>query len=189
MKTPNKSKQSVKLKNKQLKNKVTSKNSRKNSAQDQGTAPKLKASVVPSKIKAKSKSGKKAKERTDGEDVILEADDDFGAEEIPDLSEFDESQEPSEVDAENTENAETLTANSTTPSDEVVLTDAEGRRYCRVRDCDQVALVEGYCRFHYLALWKKIQIRRKILTDGKLERYVDELTSRYPDKFTAFAIF
>ena len=35
----------------------------------------------------------------------------------------------------------------------------------------------------YLALWKKIQVRRKILADGKLERYVEELTSRYPDKF------
>ena len=43
--------------------------------------------------------------------------------------------------------------------------------------------VEGYCRFHYLQLWKRIQVRRKILVDGKLERYVEELTARYPDKF------
>lgn len=71
----------------------------------------------------------------------------------------------------------------TVSDDEVVLTDAEGRRYCRVRDCDQAAVVEGYCRYHYLLLWKRIQIRRKILADGKLERYVEELTSRYPDKF------
>ncbi len=63
------------------------------------------------------------------------------------------------------------------------MTDAEGRRYCRVRDCDQISAVEGYCRYHYLLLWKRIQVRRKILVDGKLERYVEELTSRYPDKF------
>jgi hypothetical protein len=68
-------------------------------------------------------------------------------------------------------------------SDEVVLTDAEGRRYCRVKDCDQLASVDGYCRYHYLLYWKRIQVRKKILTEGKLERYVEELTSRYPDKF------
>jgi hypothetical protein len=68
-------------------------------------------------------------------------------------------------------------------ADEVVLTDAEGRRYCRVKDCDQLASVDGYCRYHYLLFWKRIQVRKKILTEGKLERYVEELTARYPDKF------
>jgi hypothetical protein len=67
--------------------------------------------------------------------------------------------------------------------EEVVLTDAEGRRYCRVKDCDQLASVDNYCRYHYLLYWKKIQIRKKILTEGKLERYIEELTARYPDKF------
>ena len=67
--------------------------------------------------------------------------------------------------------------------EEVVLTDAEGRRYCRVRDCDQLAAVDGYCRYHYLLFWKKIQIRKKILSEGKLERYIEDLTARYPDKF------
>lgn len=70
------------------------------------------------------------------------------------------------------------------PSDEdIILTDAEGNRYCRARDCDQIAVVDAYCRHHYLLFWKKIQVRKKILQDGKLERYVEELTSRYPDKF------
>ena len=68
-------------------------------------------------------------------------------------------------------------------NDEVVLTDAEGRRYCRSTDCDQIGLVDGYCRYHYLYHWKKIQNRKKILADGKLERYIDELTARYTDKF------
>ncbi len=69
------------------------------------------------------------------------------------------------------------------PVEEVYLTDAEGRRFCRVRDCDQLAAVDTYCRFHYLLHWKKIQVRKKILTEGKLERYIEELTARYPDKF------
>jgi hypothetical protein len=69
------------------------------------------------------------------------------------------------------------------PTPEVVLTDAEGRRYCRVKDCDQLANVDAYCRYHYLLYWKRIQVRKKILTEGKLERYIEELTARYPDKF------
>jgi hypothetical protein len=67
--------------------------------------------------------------------------------------------------------------------DEVILTDAEGRRYCRVSDCDQIANVDTYCRYHYLLHWKKIQVRKKILADGKLDRYIEELTARYTDKF------
>lgn len=69
------------------------------------------------------------------------------------------------------------------PPEEIVLTDAEGRRYCRRRDCDQLAIVESYCRYHYLLFWKKIQQRKKILSDGKLIHYIEELTSRYPDKY------
>jgi hypothetical protein len=67
--------------------------------------------------------------------------------------------------------------------EEVVLTDSEGRRYCRVKDCDQLSVVDGYCRYHYLLYWKKIQVRKKILSEGKLERYIEDLTARYPDKF------
>jgi hypothetical protein len=75
------------------------------------------------------------------------------------------------------------TAEEAVEPEEVVLTDAEGRRYCRVKDCDQLAAVDGYCRYHYLLFWKKIQVRKKILSEGKLERYIEELTARYPDKF------
>lgn len=66
---------------------------------------------------------------------------------------------------------------------DVFLTDAEGRRLCKVKDCDQLAAVESYCRYHYLLFWKKIQNRKKILSEGKLEQYIEELTSRYPVKF------
>lgn len=69
------------------------------------------------------------------------------------------------------------------PEEEVVLLDAEGRRYCRVRECDQASAVDGYCRYHYLLYWKNIQVRKKILSEGKLERYIEELTARYPDKY------
>jgi hypothetical protein len=137
---------------------------------------------------AKKKKEKKAKGKNEGlleEDDLLASDEEIGSEEIPDLSEFDEN-ETEEVDATVDDDLdEGLSESIVKPADseEIFLTDAEGRRYCRVRDCDQVSAVEGYCRFHYLQLWKRIQVRRKILVDGKLERYVEELTARYPDKF------
>jgi len=131
----------------------------------------------------KKKKDKKAKEGFDLEDDdLLASDDEIGSEEIPDLSEFDEN-EAEEVDVSDDDEELSVVAEAKNNDDEIVLTDAEGRRYCRVRDCDQISSVEGYCRYHYLLLWKKIQVRRKILADGKLERYVEELTSRYPDKF------
>ena len=65
---------------------------------------------------------------------------------------------------------------------DVVLTDADGNQYCRVTDCDQLSKVDNYCRYHYLLFWKRIQLRKKILSEGKLEKYIEELTARYADK-------
>lgn len=106
--------------------------------------------------KAKKETSKKAKEKA----KVVEVEEAF-EEEI----EFDDIPEASK------------------PEEEIVLTDAEGRRYCRVKDCDQVAMVDGYCRYHYLLHWKKIQVRKKILSEGKLDKYIEELTARYPDKY------
>lgn len=143
------------------------------------TASKPPAKATASKKAPKSKS---KKDKKDGEfDDELLAGEEVGSEEIPDLSEFDETEE--EVAEDTGDDAEEIEVKPPSEDDEIILTDAEGRRLCRVRDCDQAATVELYCRYHYLALWKKIQVRRKILQDGKLERYVDELTARYPDKF------
>jgi hypothetical protein len=66
---------------------------------------------------------------------------------------------------------------------EVLLTDAEGRVLCKFSGCDEIANVEGYCRYHYLLNWKRIQLKKKILSEGKLEKYINELTAKYPDKY------
>lgn len=143
------------------------------------------ATPAPKKEKAPKKGKGKKKDSKDGmdfEDDLLASDEEIGAEEIPDLSEFEEN-EVEEVESADLDSDTEVVEVKPAESDEIFLTDAEGRRYCRVRDCDQISAVEGYCRYHYLLLWKRIQVRRKILVDGKLERYVEELTSRYPDKF------
>lgn len=88
-----------------------------------------------------------------------------------------------QLNKKNANKAPTEVLSETPEPEEIFLTDAEGRRYCRARDCDQLSRVEGYCRYHYLLFWKRIQVRKKILSDGKLERYVEELTARYPDKY------
>ncbi len=134
----------------------------------------------PAKVDAKSKNKNKKVEKKEDFDDGLTLDDDFGDSEISDYE--DDLKSVEEMDEE-----ETLEISDDddeeVKDEEVYLTDSEGRRLCRVRDCDQVSNVEGYCRYHYLLLWKKIQIRKVILIDGKLEKYVEDLTARYPDKF------
>ncbi len=140
-------------------------------------AESVKAPKADAKLKSKSKKTEKKATAEEDDDLF---DDNFGDSEISDYE--DDLKEVEEVDED--ENLELSDDEEEEQKDEeIYLTDSEGRRLCRVRDCDQVASVEGYCRFHYLLLWKKIQIRKAILIDGKLEKYVEDLTSRYPDKF------
>lgn len=156
------------------------------------TAPAAKTKAKPDSkaaVKPEKKLGK-GPEKAKKKGKAIEEEDDFlpeeaeGGEELPDLSDFEEEEAVVEDESDDlTLTAEEEAALAGAGDEEVILTDAEGRRYCKVKDCDQIASVEGYCRYHYLLLWKKIQVRRKILADGKLERYVEELTSRYPDKF------
>lgn len=128
----------------------------------------------------KGKAKKDEKENDLDDDFISDDDADMGDE----IGEYEEELKAVEEADEDIEIVEEWTGEEKAKSDEeVILTDAEGRRYCRARDCDQIAVVDTYCRYHYLLFWKKIQVRKKILMDGKLERYVEELTSRYPDKF------
>ncbi len=140
-------------------------------------APKKDAKAV-KKVKGK-KEKEKEKDDSGLEDDFI-SDDGLGDE----IGEYEEELKAVEESEDEVELVEEWTGEEKEKSDdEIILTDAEGNRYCRARDCDQIAAVDAYCRYHYLLFWKKIQVRKKILQDGKLERYVEELTSRYPDKF------
>ncbi|MBX7231033.1 MAG: hypothetical protein K1X29_03005 [Bdellovibrionales bacterium] len=158
--------------------------SKKEKEKEKGKSAPSKVGASGSKVtspetKATSKSGKVNLDKTREseelpDDVLPELDSEMEFESITEVEITSEEIEYSDGPAEE---------DTGLSNDDVVLTDAEGRRYCRVRDCDQLSTVDGYCRYHYLLFWKKIQIRKKILTEGKLERYIEELTSRYPDKF------
>lgn len=145
------------------------------------------AAMEPKESKDK-KAAKKAKasKRVETDDDLLVGESDGSEETIEGLEEMEaiDATEVAEIEEAVSDDTEDIEEAEAAPGDdEIILTDAEGRRLCRVRDCDQAAIVETYCRFHYLQNWKRIQVRRGILADGKLERYVEELTSRYPDKF------
>ena len=141
-------------------------------------AAKTPAKAAKPDSKAKSKVKKVEKKEEEFEDDIVG--DDFGESEI---AEYEEDLKAVEEDDIDINDLVIDDSDSEEKDEEVYLTDSEGRRLCKVRDCDQVSNVDGYCRYHYLLLWKKIQTRKHILIDGKLEKYVEDLMARYPDKF------
>lgn len=59
----------------------------------------------------------------------------------------------------------------------------ELKKRCRESGCDNDVVVVGFCRLHYIKNWKKIKRKEAILATGQLNNYVDELVSKYPDKY------
>lgn len=54
---------------------------------------------------------------------------------------------------------------------------------CREVACEGLATTGGYCRLHYIKNWKKIKRKEQILSEGKLNQYIEELVVKYPDKY------
>lgn len=54
---------------------------------------------------------------------------------------------------------------------------------CREIACDSSSSTAGYCRLHYIKNWKKIKRKELILREKKLNQYIEELVSKYPDKY------
>lgn len=59
----------------------------------------------------------------------------------------------------------------------------ELKKRCREAACDLEVTVVGYCRLHYIKNWRKIKRKEAILATGQLNNYVEELVSKYPDKY------
>ncbi len=135
---------------------------------------------VKAAVKAKSKSKSKKNEKKTDDEFEDDIDDNFGDSEIAeyedDLKAVEDEDDDNLDEFSDDDDAVAIDA-------EIYLTDSEGRRLCKVRDCDQVANVDAYCRYHYLLFWQKIQLRKVILNDDKLEKYIVALTTKYPDKF------
>jgi len=54
---------------------------------------------------------------------------------------------------------------------------------CREVACELMSTTGGYCRMHYIKNWKKIKRKELILKEKKLNHYIEELVSKYPDKY------
>jgi len=54
---------------------------------------------------------------------------------------------------------------------------------CREIACESHHTTAGYCRLHYIKNWKKIKRKELILREKKLNQYIEELVSKYPDKY------
>lgn len=54
---------------------------------------------------------------------------------------------------------------------------------CRDAACENLSTTGGYCRLHYIKNWKKIKRKEVILKEKKLNQYIEELVSKYPDKY------
>jgi hypothetical protein len=71
----------------------------------------------------------------------------------------------------------------------VLIKDAEGRLYCRDESCDQPAVTDVYCRYHYLALWKYHQTRKKLLNDQFLMNTIQGLIKSFGTGVVSFMLY
>lgn len=56
-------------------------------------------------------------------------------------------------------------------------------RICKERDCHNAQTTQGYCRLHYLKNWKKLQTEKRGRATKSLNRYVDSILKRHPDRY------
>ncbi len=61
--------------------------------------------------------------------------------------------------------------------------EGHGAPVCREVACELMCTTGGYCRMHYIKNWKKIKRKEMILKEKKLNHYIEELVSKYPDKY------
>jgi hypothetical protein len=54
---------------------------------------------------------------------------------------------------------------------------------CRELSCELISTSGKYCRLHYLKNWKKIKRKELIMREKKLDSYIEELVSKYPEKY------
>ncbi|MFC2074996.1 hypothetical protein ACFLRA_01840 [Bdellovibrionota bacterium] len=54
---------------------------------------------------------------------------------------------------------------------------------CAFGSCEEVAITGDYCRYHYIANWRRLKAKERVLAEKRLNKYIEELTSRYPEEY------
>ncbi|PIP94648.1 MAG: hypothetical protein COW00_09030 [Bdellovibrio sp. CG12_big_fil_rev_8_21_14_0_65_39_13] len=53
---------------------------------------------------------------------------------------------------------------------------------CLEKGCDNPATTSGYCRYHYIKSWKDIKKKQTLISEGKLQAFIEDLVKKYPSK-------
>ena len=69
-----------------------------------------------------------------------------------------------------------------------LIKDVKGQHYCHDEHCDQPAVTDIYCRYHYLALWPKIQHRKNLLKNSYLLKTTHYLIRTFGEKALNFML-
>jgi len=54
---------------------------------------------------------------------------------------------------------------------------------CREVACENMATTGPCCRMHYIKNWRRIKNKEKILSENRLNGFIEELVSKYPEKY------
>ncbi|MDO8527134.1 MAG: hypothetical protein Q7T03_05530 [Deltaproteobacteria bacterium] len=56
-------------------------------------------------------------------------------------------------------------------------------KICKEKGCHNSQTTDGFCRLHYLRNWKKIQTEKRKKAAKNLNRYVESILQRHPDRY------
>ncbi|OGQ04768.1 MAG: hypothetical protein A3F82_08070 [Deltaproteobacteria bacterium RIFCSPLOWO2_12_FULL_44_12] len=56
-------------------------------------------------------------------------------------------------------------------------------KLCKDKGCHNAQTTQGLCRLHYLRNWKKLQAEKKKKAAKNLNRYVESILKRSPDRY------
>ncbi len=54
---------------------------------------------------------------------------------------------------------------------------------CLEKGCDNIRTTLNFCRLHYIKNWKEIMTKKELLTEGRLQDYINTLLKKYPQKY------
>lgn len=54
---------------------------------------------------------------------------------------------------------------------------------CVIEGCEESKTTGDFCRLHYISRWRKLKKKERVLAEKRLNKYIEELTSRYPDEY------
>ncbi len=72
--------------------------------------------------------------------------------------------------------------NRTSGTGTSMLVAAHPENVCREVACEQLGAANGYCRMHYIKNWGQIKRKEVILKEKKLDRFIEEIVTKYPDR-------